>query len=249
MRHDSLLLALVVARGCASAASSSASRSAVGQRRRAPRCIVGAAPRASATDAAASDRSARVYSSSAASPRARTSAMIAATASLDAVDPAPPRRRCSVVERGVEAGARASRRRPARHVSHARLAARAKASISGCSASRFSLSDAGLTISRARDRHDLLDRDQVVRPQRVAGGDEVDDGVGEADQRRELHRAVELDQVDVHALGGEVLARGADVLGRDAQARALLHRAARSRSPRGTATTMRQRPMPRSSGW
>ena len=57
----------------------------------------------------------------------------------------------------------------------------------------------------------LLDLDQVVRLQRVAGRDQVDDRVGQAGQRRQLHRAVQLDQVDVHALGGEVLARDVDV--------------------------------------
>jgi hypothetical protein len=75
-----------------------------------------------------------------------------------------------------------------------------------------------------RDRHDLLDRDEVVLPQRVAGRHEVDDRVGQPDERRELHRAVQPDEVHVHALVGEVLARGGDVLGRDAQPRTLAHR-------------------------
>jgi hypothetical protein len=71
----------------------------------------------------------------------------------------------------------------------------------------------------------VLHRDQAVGLEGAAGGDEVDDDVGQADQRGQLHRAVELDEVDVHALGREVVARGVDVFGGDADARALLHRA------------------------
>ena len=74
-----------------------------------------------------------------------------------------------------------------------------------------------------RNVDDVLDRDQVVGLQRAAGGHQIDDGVGQPDQRRQFHRAVELDQVDVHALGGEVLARDLDVLGGHLEARALAH--------------------------
>src|SRR5262245_64811073 len=59
----------------------------------------------------------------------------------------------------------------------------------------------------------------------MAGGNEVHDRVGEADKRRELHRAVKPDEVDMDGLRREVLARGVHVLGCDAQARALAHRA------------------------
>ena len=113
----------------------------------------------------------------------------------------------------------------------ARAAARAKASISGCSSPRACVfSAAWLTIRRARHRHDLLDRDQIVGLQRVAGGHQVDDRVGQPHQRRQLHRAVELDQVDVHALGGE-----------DARARA-----AGTWSPRAAARPGAPRPRSRS---
>jgi hypothetical protein len=82
----------------------------------------------------------------------------------------------------------------------------------------------GLIDDQARgDRHDVLDRDQLVGLQRAAGGHQVDDGVGQPGQRRQFHRAVELDQVDMHALGGEVLARRLDVLGGDLEAVALAH--------------------------
>ena len=77
---------------------------------------------------------------------------------------------------------------------------------------------------------------------------EVDDRVGEAGERRELHRAVQLDQVDVHALRREMLARRVHVFGRDADARAALHGPAQSK-PRRVATTSRHAPMRRSSGW
>src|SRR5438105_12966340 len=58
----------------------------------------------------------------------------------------------------------------------------------------------GLVDDQARrDLHDLFDLDEVVRLQRAAGGHEVDDGVGQSRQRRQLHRPVQLDQVHVHA--------------------------------------------------
>jgi hypothetical protein len=83
----------------------------------------------------------------------------------------------------------------------------------------------GLVDDQARgDLHDLLDLDEVVGAQRAAGGHQVDDRVGQPHQRRELHRAVQLDRVDVHALGGEVLARDGHVLGGHAQPRAPAHR-------------------------
>src|SRR5712672_2751133 len=73
------------------------------------------------------------------------------------------------------------------------------------------------------DRPDLLDRAQAVGAQRIAAGDQVDDRVGQTHERRELHRAVKPDQIDVHALRREVLARGLHVLGRHTQTRALAH--------------------------
>ncbi len=71
----------------------------------------------------------------------------------------------------------------------------------------------------------MLDFDQVVGAQGAAAADQVDDGIRQADQRRQLHRAVQLDQIDMHALGGEMLARALHVLGGHAQARAVAHRA------------------------
>src|SRR5712691_3132862 len=73
------------------------------------------------------------------------------------------------------------------------------------------------------DRPDLLDCAQAIGAQRIAARNQIDDRVGQTHERRELHRAVEPDQIDVHALGCEVLARGLHVLGRHAQTRALAH--------------------------
>src|ERR1700693_740342 len=73
------------------------------------------------------------------------------------------------------------------------------------------------------DRSDLLARAQAVGAQRIATGNQIDDRVGETHERREFHGTVEPDQIDVHALGCEVLARGLHVLGRHAQTGALAH--------------------------
>jgi hypothetical protein len=64
---------------------------------------------------------------------------------------------------------------------------------------------------------------QIVGFQRAAGGHQIDDGVGETGQWRQFHRAVELDQVDMHALGGEVFAGDVDVLACHLQARTLAY--------------------------
>src|SRR5690606_15892770 len=75
----------------------------------------------------------------------------------------------------------------------------------------------GLVDDKARgNRQHFLGDFEIVGLERAARGHEVDDGIGQADQRRQLHGAVELDQVDMHALGSEVFARSGDVLGRDA---------------------------------
>src|SRR6266850_2805738 len=75
------------------------------------------------------------------------------------------------------------------------------------------------------DRSNLLDCMQAIRAQGIAAGNQIDDRVGETHERRELHRTVEPDQIDVHAFRREVLARGLHVLGRHAQTRTLAHRA------------------------
>src|SRR5690606_3666244 len=57
----------------------------------------------------------------------------------------------------------------------------------------------------------------------VAGGDEVDDGIGQTHQRSKLHRAVQLDQINVDALARKVLTSCTHILGGDAKAGALRH--------------------------
>ena len=101
----------------------------------------------------------------------------------------------------------------------------AKASSSGWISARFTFSAAWFTIRRALIGAISSTRLQIVGAQRVAAAHQVDDRIGEPGERRELHRAVELDEIDVHALRGEMLARRLHVLGRDLQPRALLHRA------------------------
>ena len=87
----------------------------------------------------------------------------------------------------------------------------------------FQLERAGVDDEPGADRHDVFDDDEVVRLQRVAGRHEVDDRIGETRERRQLHRAVEFDQIDVHRLRREMLARDAHVFGRDTDPRATLH--------------------------
>ena len=165
----------------------------------------------------------RVQSSTAASPRARTSARIAATLAsiaLVGLGRVGEQRR----ERGVEA--RVAGLQAADRDAHCAspFTDRGQGVDDGADRLAVELQRRLVDDQPGRDRHDLLDLGQRVRLQRVARGDEVDDRVGEAGERRQLHRAVELDQVDVHALVGEVIAGDARELGGDADARALARR-------------------------
>src|SRR5450432_561524 len=169
-----------------------------------------------------------VYSSTAASPRARTSATIEATdvsmASSCAVSNAMSRAsvasKSACDESTLRTWSGASTMR----------GLRCGLGVDGCADGvEQRLDVVALELQRCRvddqpraDRHDVLDRDQVIGLERVAAADQVDDGVGETHQRRQLHRAVQFDQVDMHALGREVLACGGDVFGRHAQSRAAL---------------------------
>ena len=69
----------------------------------------------------------------------------------------------------------------------------------------------------------MFDRDQIVGFQRAAGRHQIDDGIGKTGERCKFHRAVELDEIDVHPLGGKVLAGDVDVLGRHLEARTFAH--------------------------
>src|SRR2546425_9482412 len=161
-----------------------------------------------------------VYSSTAASPLARTPARMAATSSSTfwskvVSNAVSALRRASksgsVVARRVISG---MRRRSLRELVEERLDGVA-----------FELERRLIDDEAGADRSDLLYCAQTIGAQGVAAGNQIDDRVGETHERRELHRTVEPDQVDVHALRREVLARGLHVLGRHAQTRALAHRA------------------------
>jgi hypothetical protein len=90
--------------------------------------------------------------------------------------------------------------------------------------SRLSLSAAWLTTRRELMSMMCSTSTRWLALSVLAGGHQVDDGIGQAGQRRQLHAAVELDQVDVHALGRQkMLARDLGVLGGHADARALAH--------------------------
>src|SRR6267154_2759600 len=159
-----------------------------------------------------------VYSSTAASPLARTPARIAATSSSTFWS--------KIVSNAVSALRRASK-------SGSVVESRAISNM--LSRGLRELVEQRLNIvapelegrlvddEAGADRPDLLDRAQAVGAQRIAAGDQIDDRVGQTHERREFHRAVKPDQIDVHALRCEVLARGLHVLGRHAQTRALAH--------------------------
>src|SRR5882762_5650461 len=159
-----------------------------------------------------------VYSSTAASPLALTSARIAATSSSTFWS--------NVVSNAVSALRRASKSRSV-------VERRAISGIlSRCLRELVEERLDGVALELERrlvddeagaDRSDLLDSAQAIGAQRIAAGNQIDDRVGETYERREFHRTVEADQIDVHAFGCEVLARGLHVLGRHAQTRALAH--------------------------
>src|SRR5690606_14727127 len=159
----------------------------------ASRCRAGSAAKASASSAGASSRSAidaaciaskrLVYSSTAASPRCCTSARMPATACSTPVSVSADQ--CS------RAASAASK--PASVVARRRgWAERVMSTKSGGggdgagedvdqAAYRFLLElERGLVDDQARaDLHDAFDLDQVVGLERVAGGNEIDDGIGQ----------------------------------------------------------------------
>ena len=70
----------------------------------------------------------------------------------------------------------------------------------------------------------MFDFHEVVGAQGVARADQIDNRVAQANQRTEFHRAVEFNQIHIHAFGGEMRFGSFDVFGDHAQARALLDR-------------------------
>src|SRR5882762_2349328 len=161
-----------------------------------------------------------VYSSTAASPLTLTAARITATSSSTFWS--------NVVSNAVSALRRASK--PASVVESRAISSMRSRGLRELVEER--LDGVALELERGlvddeagADRSDLLDRAQAIGAKRIAAGNQIDDRVGQTHERRQLHRAVEPDQIDVHALGCEVLARGLHVLSRHAQTRALAHRA------------------------
>src|SRR3989344_5556733 len=132
-----------------------------------------------------------VYSSTAASPRFCTSARMSAT-------------RCSMAA-SVSAD---QCRRAAKSASKLAAAVDRRA---GAATKVIVRSTVGSVLGgrdgRSKHVHDALDLHQVVGLERVAGGHQVDDGIGQADERRQFHAAVKLDHVDMHALGGKEVTR------------------------------------------
>lgn len=82
----------------------------------------------------------------------------------------------------------------------------------------------GRIDGQARNVHDRLDLDEMVGLQRVAGQTRSTIASAMPVSGANSLLLAELDQVDVHALAGEELARDRDILGRNLQARALAHR-------------------------
>src|SRR4051812_31692791 len=135
------------------------------------------------------------YSATAASPRARTSAMIAATSSAtEAPDGTAAR------------------------ISAARAAAssrRTQALQHGVDLRRLDPVGDGVGDQPGGGGRDLLADDQPVLAQGRARRREVDDPVDHAGQRRELHGALDLDDLDLAAGALEVVVGDPRVLGGD----------------------------------
>src|SRR3984893_15101878 len=221
-----------------SAAATSASRCCASRASNAASNAAGPSSSA-ATERALMRSNKAVYSSTAASPRARTSTMILATeasiasswavltavsrpsaAAKSAADES--RRRISVTEvrpccvrwrRWRVRGAGCARRAPGNGVQQ-RLERVA-----------LELERRWIDDQSRAYRHNIFHRDQIVGPEGIAAADQIDDGIGKSHQRRELHRSVEPDQVDLHAFGREMLACGQHIFGRHGKARAALERA------------------------
>ena len=64
--------------------------------------------------------------------------------------------------------------------------------------------------------HDLFHLDKAVGFQRRAGGNEIDDALGQAQARGDFHRAVQFDAFGLHAARGEMPLRQMRVFGGDA---------------------------------
>src|SRR5712671_2112889 len=157
-----------------------------------------------------------VYSRTAASPRLRTFSQISATW-LSTSPPNVASNEVSAPRRALKSASVVERRAISSMLSRG-LRELVEERLDGVAPEL----ERGLVDDEAgADRPDLLDRAQAVGAQRIAAGHQIDDRVGQTHERREFHRAVKPDQIDVHALRCEVLARGLHILGRHTQTRAL----------------------------
>src|SRR3990172_212099 len=133
------------------------------------------------------------------SPRAQTSAMMSATA----------RSTSRSISRLADRNATKSTSKPDRRAS----------SLSGIGGLANPLDPAADLVGIRLQRHavdhqpsghvgDVLDLDQVVRPERRPGRYEIDDTPAQAERRRQFHRAAQLDAFGLPAARGEVAPGG-----------------------------------------
>src|SRR5882757_1905592 len=147
-----------------------------------------------------------VYSSSATSPRARTSATIS-----DAT-----RSTFSSVSRLRERKAAKSRSNPGAAASSLSGTGDLAEPVDPVADALGPRLERGTVDDEARgDVGDMLDLDQAVFLQRAAAVDQVDDAVTEAEAGRQFHRARELHAFGLHAARGEVPARHLGIFGGD----------------------------------
>ena len=65
------------------------------------------------------------------------------------------------------------------------------------------------------DLRDLLDLDEAISLERTAGADQIHDAAAQAQRRRKLHRAVQLDAFRLHAPRGKMPPGDIGIFGRD----------------------------------
>src|SRR3954454_11478755 len=149
----------------------------------------------------------RVYSTTAASPRTRTSAMMSATtrSTFSSASRLRPR---NVAKSLSKPGAAASSLSGTAHLTEAVDPA--------ADPLRLGLERGAVDDEARGDVGDVLDLDQAVVTQRAAAVDKVDDAMAEPERGRQLHRARELDALRLHAARGEVAARDLRILGGNA---------------------------------
>src|SRR5262245_22242504 len=149
-----------------------------------------------------------VYSTNAASPRARTSATISAAmrSTFSSVSRLRPRKaENSLSKPGAEASSLLGG-----------TGNLAETVDPVADALRLRLERGSIDDEARGDVGDVLDLDQAVIAQRATRIDQVDDAMAEAERRCELHGTRKLHAFGLHAARGEVAARNLEILGGDA---------------------------------